>query len=109
MAYEAIIEVDVVSDKYPVVHEPHEAVRELGEYRRAADHLGRLAIHNHGGTTSVGFSSDDFASHATLGIRYAYTVSLPRLGVAEVMTALPVLIPLIFILMRKLRMSEGQL
>jgi multiple sugar transport system permease protein len=46
---------------------------------------------------------------ATLGIRYAYTVSLPRLGVAAVMTALPVLIPLIFILMRKLRMSEGQL
>lgn len=46
---------------------------------------------------------------ATLGIRYAYTVSLPRLGVAEVMTALPVLIPLIFVLMRKLRMSEGQL
>src|ERR1700731_2579528 len=39
MAYEAIIEVDVVSDKYPVVHEPHEAVRDLGEYRRAADHL----------------------------------------------------------------------
>ena len=33
----------------------------------------------------------------------------PRLGVAEVMTALPVLIPLIFILMRKLRMSEQQL
>src|SRR6201994_1307605 len=46
---------------------------------------------------------------ATLGIRYAYTVSLPRLGVAEVMTALPVLIPLIIILMRKLRMSEQQL
>jgi multiple sugar transport system permease protein len=46
---------------------------------------------------------------ATLGIRYAYTVSLPRLGVAEVMTALPVLIPLIYILMRKLRMSEVQL
>jgi multiple sugar transport system permease protein len=46
---------------------------------------------------------------ATLGIRYAYTVSPPRLGVAEVMTALPVLIPLIFILMRKLRMSEVQL
>jgi multiple sugar transport system permease protein len=46
---------------------------------------------------------------ATLGIRYAYTVALPRLGVANVMTALPVLIPLVFILMRKLRMSEGQL
>src|SRR5258708_34693602 len=43
MAYEAIIEVDVVSDKYPVVHEPHEAVRDLGEYRRAADHLVRDA------------------------------------------------------------------
>ncbi|MBV8614648.1 MAG: sugar ABC transporter permease, partial [Acetobacteraceae bacterium] len=46
---------------------------------------------------------------ATLGIRYAYTVALPRLGVANVMTALPVLIPLVFILMRKLRMSERQL
>ena len=30
-------------------------------------------------------------------------------GVAEVMTALPVLIPLVYILMRKLRVSEGQL
>jgi multiple sugar transport system permease protein len=46
---------------------------------------------------------------ATLGIRYAYTVALPRLGVAEVMTALPVLVPLVYILMRKLRVSEGQL
>lgn len=46
---------------------------------------------------------------ATLGIRYAYTVALPRLGVAEVMTALPVLIPLVYLLMRKLRMSEAQL
>ncbi|MGD0103268.1 MAG: sugar ABC transporter permease [Rhodopila sp.] len=46
---------------------------------------------------------------ATLGIRYAYTVALPRLGVAEVMTALPVLIPLVYILMRKLRTSEAQL
>ncbi len=46
---------------------------------------------------------------ATLGIRYAFTVALPRLGVANVMTALPVLIPLVFILMRKLRMSERQL
>lgn len=46
---------------------------------------------------------------ATLGIRYAFTLSLPRLGVAEVMTALPVMIPLVFLLMRKLRMSEKQL
>ena len=46
---------------------------------------------------------------ATLGIRYAYTLSMPRLGVAEVLTALPIMIPLVFILMRKLRMSEKQL
>jgi multiple sugar transport system permease protein len=46
---------------------------------------------------------------ATLGIRYAFTVALPRLGVATVMSALPLLIPLVYILMRKLRPSEGQL
>jgi multiple sugar transport system permease protein len=46
---------------------------------------------------------------ATLGIRYAFTTALPRLGVAAVMTALPVLVPLVFILMRKLRMNEVQL
>src|SRR6478672_8726410 len=43
MAYEAIIEVHVVSDKYPVAHEPHEAVGDLGKYRRATDHLVRDA------------------------------------------------------------------
>jgi hypothetical protein len=31
------------------------------------------------------------------------------LGVAAVMSALPLLIPLVILLMRKLRMSEGQL
>ena len=46
---------------------------------------------------------------ATLGIRYAFTLALPRLGVAAVMSALPVLIPLVIILMRRLRPSEGQL
>jgi multiple sugar transport system permease protein len=46
---------------------------------------------------------------ATLGIRYAFTVAEPRLGVAAVMSALPLLIPLVVLLMRKLRMSEGQL
>ena len=46
---------------------------------------------------------------ATLAIRYAFTTALPRLGVATVMTALPLLIPLVFILMRKLRMKEVQL
>jgi multiple sugar transport system permease protein len=46
---------------------------------------------------------------ATLGIRYAFTLAQPRLGVAAVMSALPLLIPLVILLMRKLRMSEGQL
>jgi multiple sugar transport system permease protein len=46
---------------------------------------------------------------ATLGIRYAFTLGIPNLGVATVMSALPLLIPLVIILMRKLRMSEGQL
>jgi len=46
---------------------------------------------------------------ATLGIRYAFTLAQPQLGVATVMSALPVLIPLVIMLMRKLRMSEGQL
>jgi len=46
---------------------------------------------------------------ATLGIRYAFTLGVPNLGVATVMSALPVLLPLVILLMRKLRMSEGQL
>jgi multiple sugar transport system permease protein len=46
---------------------------------------------------------------ATLGIQYAFTIADPRLGVAAVMSALPVLIPIVILLMRKLRMSEVQL
>ncbi len=46
---------------------------------------------------------------ATLGIRYAFTLGVPDQGVATVMSALPLLIPLVVLLMRKLRMSEGQL
>ncbi len=46
---------------------------------------------------------------ATLGIRYAFTLGIPNQGVATVMSALPILIPLVYLLMRKLRMSEGQL
>ncbi len=46
---------------------------------------------------------------ATLGIRDAYTIGQPDLGVAAVMTALPLLIPLVLILMRKLRTAEVQL
>ena len=46
---------------------------------------------------------------ATLGIRYAFDMADPRLGVASVMTALPLLVPLVFILMRKFRTSQVQL
>ena len=46
---------------------------------------------------------------ATLGIRYAFTMADPRLGVAAVMSALPVLLPLVVLLMRKLRVTEVQL
>ena len=46
---------------------------------------------------------------ATLGIRNAYDMGHPELGVAAVMSALPLMIPLVIILMRKLRATEVQL
>ena len=46
---------------------------------------------------------------ATLGIRDAFEIANPRLGVAAVMSALPMVIPLVIILMRKLRAAEVQL
>jgi len=46
---------------------------------------------------------------ATLGIRDAFVMSEPRLGVAAVMSALPVLIPIVMLLMHKLRTAEVQL
>src|ERR1700760_268730 len=46
---------------------------------------------------------------ATLGIRDAFDLANPRLGVAVVMSALPLLIPLVIILMRKLKAAEMQL
>jgi len=45
----------------------------------------------------------------TLGIRNAFDMAQPRLGVAAVMSALPLVIPLVIILMRKLRTAEVQL
>ena len=45
---------------------------------------------------------------ATLGIRDAFEIANPRLGVAAVMSALPMVIPLVIILMRKLRTAEVQ-
>jgi len=46
---------------------------------------------------------------ATLGIREAFTVGRPELGVAAVMTALPIVIPIVIFLMRKLSTTEVQL
>jgi multiple sugar transport system permease protein len=46
---------------------------------------------------------------ATLGIRDAFDLAQPRLGVAAVMSALPLMIPLVIVLMRKLRTAEVQL
>src|SRR5438046_8589379 len=46
---------------------------------------------------------------ATLGIRNAFDIAQPRLGVAAVMSALPLVIPLVIVLMRKLRTSEVQI
>jgi multiple sugar transport system permease protein len=46
---------------------------------------------------------------ATLGIRNAFDLANPRLGVAVVMSALPLLIPLVIILMRRIKNTETQL
>jgi multiple sugar transport system permease protein len=46
---------------------------------------------------------------ATLGFREAFTVGDPRLGVATVMSALPLLIPIVVALMRRIQTREVQL
>jgi multiple sugar transport system permease protein len=46
---------------------------------------------------------------ATLGIRDAFDIARPELGVAVVMSALPLMIPLVILLMRKLNTTEVQL
>ena len=46
---------------------------------------------------------------ATLGFHYAFDAANPALGVAALMSALPVLIPIVIILMRRLQTSEVQL
>ena len=46
---------------------------------------------------------------STLSIRYAFGIAQPRLGVAAAISALPVLVPLVVILMRKFRTSQVQL
>jgi multiple sugar transport system permease protein len=46
---------------------------------------------------------------ATLGIHYAFDSGRPELGVAVAMSALPLLIPLVIVLMRKVQTREVQL
>jgi multiple sugar transport system permease protein len=46
---------------------------------------------------------------ATLGYHYAFDVGNPALGVAAAMSALPVLIPIVIVLMRRLQTSEVRL
>lgn len=46
---------------------------------------------------------------ATLGIHYAFDAAQPALGVAAVMSALPVLIPIAVVLMRTAHTKEVQL
>ncbi len=46
---------------------------------------------------------------ATLGIRDAFDLAQPRLGVAAVISALPLVIPLVIVLMRKLKTAQVQL
>ncbi|CAM5191744.1 Glycerol transport system permease protein OS=Castellaniella defragrans OX=75697 GN=HNR28_000448 PE=3 SV=1 [Castellaniella defragrans] len=43
---------------------------------------------------------------ATLGIRYAFFQNEPGAGMATVITALPLLLPLVFLLLRWLRRQE---
>jgi multiple sugar transport system permease protein len=45
---------------------------------------------------------------ATLGFRFAFDTAKPALGVAAMMSALPVLIPIVIILIRRLQTSEVQ-
>ena len=46
---------------------------------------------------------------ATLGFRYTFDGIKPELGLAAMMSALPVLIPIVIIMVRRLHMREVQL
>ena len=46
---------------------------------------------------------------ATLGFHYAFDTARPALGVAAVMSTLPVLIPVVIVLMRRFQASEVRL
>jgi len=67
-----------------------------------------------GDFTTVSLVSEGAPAHstdvlATLGIHYAFDAAQPSLGVAAVMSALPVLIPIVVMLMRRLQTREVQL
>src|SRR5262252_1601609 len=74
----------------------------LLENRKLADFNG--AYYVSGGAPAM--STDVLA---TLGIRYAFDLGQPELGVAVMLSALPVLIPLVIVLMRKVQVMEVQL
>jgi multiple sugar transport system permease protein len=57
---------------------------------------------------SSGGPADSTQVLATLGYQYAFDGFQPSRGVAVVMSALPVLIPIVIVLMRKLQTSEVQ-
>ncbi len=58
---------------------------------------------------SVGGPADSTQVLATLGFQYAFDNYKPALGVAAVMSALPVLIPVVILLIRRVQTSEVQL
>jgi multiple sugar transport system permease protein len=67
-----------------------------------------------GDFTTVYFVSEGAPAHstnvlATLGFHYAFDAARPSLGIAAVISALPVLIPITLILMRILHIREVQL
>ena len=48
-------------------------------------------------------------NRAIIGIRYAFDIARPELGMATALSALPLSIPIVLLLMRKLRTTEVQL
>jgi multiple sugar transport system permease protein len=58
---------------------------------------------------SGGGPADSTDVLATLGFHYAFDTSRPALGVAAALSALPVLIPIAIVLMRRLQTSEVEL
>ena len=67
-----------------------------------------------GDFTTVSLVSEGAPAHstdvlATLGMHYAFEAAQPALGIAAVMSALPVLIPIAIILMRALQARQVQL